>query len=371
MRILIAPDSFKGSATAWDAADAMAVGVRTIYPTADIDVTPLSDGGEGMAEIILRQRNGVLRTVTAPGPLGEPRSATYGFIDAGRTAVLDIASVIGLPLVPPDRRDPYQTSSEGVGHLLLDALQQGARQIIIGLGGSATVDGGTGMASALGYRFSAGPRTLGRMTGAHLQAITRIHSAMAEPWEDGAVLGACDVTNPLLGPEGAAPVFGPQKGATPAQVEALQRGLTNLADCIQRDLGRDVCTIPHGGAAGGLGAALQAFCCARLTSGIALVLDVLRVREKIAAADLVITGEGQIDRQTAHGKTIAGLLALTRAVDKPVYVVAGNASRDFDPQALPGVRRVVTLVSHTTSPEEAMAHTAALLAEVTARVLRD
>ena len=293
MRVVIAPDKFKGSLTALEAAEAMARGLSRVDPSAEIDRVPMADGGEGTVAALVAATGGSYRTVTVTGPLGDPVVASFGLLGDGRTAVLEMASASGLWLVPPALRDPLRATTRGTGQLLLAALEAGARRVIVGIGGSATNDGGAGLGQALGFRLL---DTHGRELepgGGELDRLARI-----ERTDQVAVLGsatiavACDVTNPLCGPQGASAVYGPQKGATPEVVERLDRNLGHFADIVARDLDVAVRHIPGSGAAGGLGGGLVAFAGGRLEGGVNLVIEAVNLRERLHAADLCLTGEG-------------------------------------------------------------------------------
>ena len=325
-RILVAPDSFKGTLSAAEAAMAMGRGVRRALPRASVTLRPVSDGGEGFIDALIPFMGGTPVRTEVQGPLpGQRVRARWALVGKGTTAVIEIASAAGLMLVPPGKRDPRVTTTFGVGELIRSALKRNVGSILVGIGGSATNDGGAGMASALGVKFldssgSALPPGGGALADlAHID-VTGLDGRLA----DTAVTVACDVTNPLTGSDGASRIFGPQKGGDPAAVALLDRALHRYADVLLRDLGVDVETIPGSGAAGGLGAGLIAFCNARLTSGIDLVLDVTGFDDALGSTDLVLTGEGRIDAQTRSGKALSGILRRARARHVPVAAVAGS-----------------------------------------------
>jgi len=326
MRVVVAPDSFKESLSAVAVAAAMARGVRDARPDAEVDVCPMADGGEGTVEAMVAATGGRLVPVDTFGPLLEPRQARFGVLGDGRTGVIEMADAAGLALLPPARRDPTKTTTYGVGWLIRAALEAGLGRIVVGIGGSATVDGGAGSAQALGVVFldRAGRRLARGLSGGQLGRIGRIdvsgrHRRLSagERGEGADVRVACDVSNPLTGPDGAAAVYGPQKGATPGMVELLEAGLANLAGAIRRDLGVDVTNLPGGGAAGGLGAGLVAFAGARLESGVRTVAETVRLAERVRGADWVITGEGKFDSQSAAGKTAFGVAEIAAAAGVP------------------------------------------------------
>lgn len=324
IRIVIAPQEFKGTLTAEEAAQAMAEGVRRAAPDAAIEEIPLADGGPGTVRAILTASGGERRTARVQGPMDEPVEAAWGLLANG-TAVIEMAAAAGLVMVPPDRRDPRRATTFGVGELILAALDAGCARIIIGMGGSATNDGGAGMAQALGVRLlDAGGSELGR-GGAALAGLARIDTSGIDRRLRGvAVVAATDVQNPLCGPTGASAVYGPQKGAEPQAVDELDRALRNYAAVIRRDVGVDVESLPGAGAAGGLGAGLAAFLGAEIRSGIEIIADVVRLRERLAGADAMLTGEGRLDGQTGFGKTVAGALATADEAGVPVIVVPGS-----------------------------------------------
>ena len=329
MRVLIAPDKFKGSLTAGEAAAAMAAGWRDAWPDATVVCRPVADGGEGSAEAIHDALGGRWVEETAHDPLGRSILARYALVSpsgsAGQlTAFVECSAASGYLLVKPDERDLPRSSTFGTGELLAHAFADGAvAKIIVGLGGSATNDGGLGMAAALGYRFLDGddepippyPHGLGRLA--------KIVPPSSQPWVNRPVVAACDVQNPLLGPRGATRTYGPQKGLQAAQQEALESGLARLADVASDSLGTDFRGEPGAGAAGGLGYGLLTFCAARLEPGFALVARLLGLEEAVAAADVILTGEGAADSQSLEGKAPHGVAAMARRLGKPVILVAG------------------------------------------------
>ncbi len=375
MKILLAPDSFKGSLSAAQAAAAMAAGVRRARPDAEIVLLPLADGGEGTVEALVLATGGQRKTLRVTGPLGEPVEAMYGLLGPdGKTAVIEMAAAAGLPLVPPDRRDPRRTTTWGAGELLRRVAEAGARRIIVGLGGSATNDGGAGALQALGVRFlDAGGQSLpAPLGGADLARLARIEAADLPTLFAGVeIVIASDVTNLLLGPIGASAVYGPQKGADAATVAELDAALTNYAAVLRRDLGKDVSGLPGAGAAGGMGAGLMAFLDARMQSGIDLVLDAARFEAQAAGADWLLTGEGRIDAQTLHGKTIMGVLGRCRPLGIPVVAFGGAVDDGAgEPLAAAGLRVAFPIISGPMSLEDAMRDAGALLTQAVVRVVR-
>jgi glycerate 2-kinase len=334
MRIIVAPDSFKEALSAREACEAIARGIRRVVPAARIELIPMADGGEGTVEALIAATGGEIRESEVTGPLGEKVIAKWGLLgDGSGTAVLEMASASGLALVPRERRDPTLTTTYGTGELIRGALDSGAARILAGIGGSATTDGGTGAAQALGVIFldRRGEALPPGLCGGRLPDVARIHLAARDSRIGRVpVQVACDVDNPLCGPRGAAAIYGPQKGASPQQVELLDRGLAHLADLITRDIGTDVRDIPGAGAAGGLGAGLISFFEATLRPGIELVIDALHFADRIAGADLIITGEGRLDRQSMMGKLIAGIGRVASTADVPVIALVGSAGEGAD-----------------------------------------
>jgi len=371
MKILLAPDSFKGSATANEVASAMEKGIKQMIPEAEIIKAPLSDGGEGMSLILTEKSGGILKKATVKGPLGDEIESYYGIIDNGGTAVMDVASVIGLPLIPEAKRNPFKTSTEGVGQLISEILNKDVDRIIIGLGGSSTVDGGTGMAQILGVIFYAEKRKLERMCGGVLNEITAIDvSSLHSKVRNTKFVGACDVINPLLGDYGAAAVYGPQKGASPEQVILLEKGLENLSLRIKECLGKDISEISGSGAAGGLGAGLAAFLDAELCSGIELVMEKLGVEEMVKNVDLIFSGEGKIDRQTSSGKAVDGILKLALKYSKPTVLIGGIIDPVLNKSGIKGVWEMESLVSETISVKEAMKNTKKLISQSAKKLIK-
>jgi glycerate kinase len=344
MRIIVAPNSFKGSLSASQAAVAIARGVREARPDAEIVEIPVADGGEGTVEALVSARHGTFRSVEVEGPLGDPVQATYGLIDDGRTGVVELASASGLTLIPAEKRDPRKTSTYGFGELLEAVRKQGIESIIAGIGGSATNDGGAGLAQALGYRLlAAGGRELSR-GGAALAQLARIDATGFDPaWRSVSLMVACDVTNPLTGPQGASYIYGPQKGADEKMVRELDQALAHLAEIIERDLGKQVADVPGAGAAGGAGAGLIAFLDARLVPGAPLVVDASGFEKVLPGARLVITGEGRVDGQTAFGKAPGEVAKRAHRAGIPTLLLAGSRGPGWESLISMGVNSVVTL----------------------------
>ena len=344
MRILIAPDKFKGSLSAQQVAENIALGIRDVIPDAQIEIAPVADGGEGTAEVICKARGGEWVTCHAHGPLGNPIEARYVWLSENASAVIEMSEAAGLRALKDGVRDVLRANTFGVGEMLLDGAKRGAREIIVGVGGSVTNDGGFGMARALGYRFFDQQNNEIEKT-ADLISVVRIEDPVAEGVSPATTLksesasasggplqiriaAACDVKNPLLGENGATRTFGPQKGATPDELEILERALTRLADTVTRELGCDFRNNPGAGAAGGLGFGLMSFCSGELRPGFDVVADAVELEEKIRRADVVITGEGKLDRQTLEGKAPAGVARLARKFGKRLFAVVGRAAPD-------------------------------------------
>ncbi|MBQ8866414.1 MAG: glycerate kinase [Bacteroidaceae bacterium] len=323
--VLLAFDSFKGSLTSREVADAFEEGVRSVEPDCQVRKVCLADGGEGTAAALVDSLHGEWVEVEVLDPLMRPIRARYGLIDKGQTAIIDMASASGLTLLTEDERNPLKTSTYGTGQLMADALARGCRKLLVGIGGSATNDAGTGMLSALGFRFLDTEGDILEGCGASLERIASIDASYALPsLEACEIRVACDVTNPFCGPMGAARVFAPQKGADEAMVERLDRGMAHFAKVLLLYNKVDVTNIPGAGAAGGLGGAFSALLGARLCRGVEMVLDALRFDELLKGCDLVVTGEGRIDRQTLMGKAPMGVLEAASHRGIPVVAIGGS-----------------------------------------------
>lgn len=324
MKFLIAPDSFKECLPATDVAARMADGVRRARSDVEVVLLPLADGGEGTVAALVAATGGSFEHADVSGPLGETVRARFGILGDGQSAVIEMAAASGLELVAPQARDPLQTTTYGTGQLLIAAAEKGVRRIVVGIGGSATNDGGAGLAQALGFvLLDVDGREIGKGGGA-LASLARIEPP-AQPVLRGIdILVACDVTNPLTGPTGASLVYGPQKGATPETAHLLDQNLAHLASVIRRDLGVEVEAIPGAGAAGGLGGGLVAFAKARLRRGIELILEAIHFRDHLRGATLCLTGEGSLDASSRYGKAVAGVAAAAREMDVPVVALAGR-----------------------------------------------
>ncbi|MEY2562970.1 MAG: glycerate 2-kinase [Verrucomicrobiota bacterium] len=359
MRILVAPDKFKGSLIARDVAESIAAGLREVLPDAAIEMVPMADGGEGTASVIVEACGGEWLTCNAHDALGRAITARYVRLHERATAVMEMSEVAGMWRFAPSDRDPMCAHTFGVGGILLAATARGATEVIVGLGGSATNDGGFGLARALGFRFL--NRECVELTGPVSDLLDLEHISPPRDLVLPRVTAAADVRNPLLGASGATQIFGPQKGATPDQIPILEKALAHLADVVARDLGCDFRGANGAGAAGGLGFGLLSFCGAELRPGFEVVADATGLESKMKAVDVVITGEGSLDRQTLEGKTPAGVARLARRLGKRVFAIAGHASEDQEVRDL--FEGVYQLVNSTTSTAQAMEQTANLLRE--------
>ncbi|MEC6883513.1 glycerate kinase [Photobacterium piscicola] len=367
MKIIIAPDSYKESLTAMEVATAIEAGFRQVMPTAEYIKLPMADGGEGTVQSLVDASNGTIIEHAVTGPLGTQVNAFLGLMGDGKTAVIEMAAASGLHLVSPDLRNPMLTTSYGTGELILAALDHGVDHIIVGIGGSATNDGGIGMAQALGVQLlDSNGQTL-KFGGQALAQLATIDITTVDPRLANIKLEvACDVDNPLCGEKGASQVFGPQKGATPAMVAALDQHLAHYAAIIKQDLGVDIKNTAGAGAAGGMGAALLGLFNAQLRSGIEIVIDAVNLGDIVQDADLVITGEGRIDSQTIHGKTPIGVARTAKQYHKPVIGIAGCLSQDCGVVYDHGIDAVFSVVPAAMSLEQAFSN-AAINIELTAR----
>ena len=335
LKFVLAPDSFKGSASAKEICEAMEKGIRRVFPKSTVQHVPMADGGEGSTEAVVDATGGEYIQKVVQGPLEEKVEATFGIHGDGKTAVIEMAEASGIQLLTPEERNPLYTTSYGTGELIRHCLDEGMKNIILCIGGSATNDGGVGMAQALGYQFKDKDGNEIRRGGKYLKDIASIDTSnVHEHLASCEVLVASDVDNPLTGPEGAAAVFGPQKGATPEMVKDLDEGLKHLEKMIERDLEKSVGHIPGAGAAGGLGAGLLAFTEAKLERGVEIIVEATRLKEKVKAADVVFTGEGQIDFQTKYGKTPMGVVTAVKEVNEKAKVIAISGSIGEDVETL-------------------------------------
>ncbi len=356
MKILIAPDKFKGSLEAAEVCNAAEEGIRLAFPEAVIKSIPLADGGEGTTQILTNFSNG--RFVTAPvhDPLGRQIDANYGISGDGKTAFIEMAAASGLLLLKPVECNPLNTSTFGTGELIKHAIGNGAENIILGIGGSATTDGGIGMAAALGYKFYDANHLLLSPVGSAMGNICSIDVTGADPsLKKVSFVVACDVTNPLYGESGAAFVYGPQKGADAEMVMQLDNGLQNLSKIAASTFGSDISELPGAGAAGGLGAGALWFLGAELREGVGIVMEQTGIAEHIKNADLVITGEGKVDQQTLQGKVVKGLAALCREHNTPLAVICGTLDISPDDVRAAGITFAVSVLNKPVSLDRAKA----------------
>ena len=360
MKIVIAPDSYKESLTALEVAIEIEAGFRAVFPDAEYIKLPMADGGEGTVAAMVAATAGTLVEVDVTGPLGEPVKACYGLTGDRKTAIIEMAAASGLALVAPGLRNPLKTTSYGTGELIRAALDAGVCYLIIGIGGSATNDGGAGMLQALGVKLLDNFGLEIVFGGGSLANLERIDISGLDPrLKTCRIEAACDVNNPLTGPQGASVVFGPQKGATPEMVTVLDANLARYAGLINRDLDLQVDSVPGAGAAGGMGAALLAFLGARLRPGIEIVMEAVGLEAHLRDADLVITGEGRIDSQTIHGKTPIGVARLAKRYGRPVIGIAGCLAVDAHVVHEQGIDAIFSVLSQVGNMEEAMDHAAA------------
>jgi glycerate 2-kinase len=357
MKVIIAPDSFKESLSALEVANAIEKGFRDIFPEAEYVKIPMADGGEGTVQSLVDATGGRIVKTEVTGPLGDRVKAFFGVLGDGKTAVIEMAAASGLHLVPSEKRNPLVTTTRGTGELILAALDEGAEHIIIGIGGSATNDGGAGMIQALGGRLLDRHGQEIGLGGGSLSELADIDlSGLDVRLKHVKIEVACDVDNPLTGPKGASAVFGPQKGATPEMVATLDKNLHHYADVIERVLGKQVKDIPGAGAAGGLGAGLLAFLEAELKRGVEIVLETVNFHERIQDASLVITGEGRIDGQTIFGKTPIGVAKAAKRYNIPVIAIAGSVSDDSDVVLSHGIDALYSIVPGIIPLEKALAN---------------
>ncbi len=371
MKIVLAPDSFKESLTAVQACQAMRNGILAVEANAEIVFLPLADGGEGTVQTLVAATGGKIIRQRVIGPLGEPVDAEFGLLGDGKTAVIEMASASGLPLVPLEKRNPLHTTTFGTGQLIKSALDMGVDKIIIGIGGSATNDCGAGMAQALGVKFLHNEKEISEpMTGGLLARVTGIDiSSLDSRISSTIIQAACDVDNPLLGERGASRVYAPQKGADAETVAVLEQNMAQVIDIIEAQT-RPVRDVPGAGAAGGLGAGLMAFLNADLVSGIDAVLDACRFDERIQDADLILTGEGKIDRQSAMGKTISGVVKRAAQAGVPVVAIGGSVFDDAEQLYDLGLTSMFSICNRPMSLNEAMNEGDILLAGTTERIFR-
>ncbi|MBE6334501.1 MAG: glycerate kinase [Bacteroidales bacterium] len=358
--ITVAVDSFKGSLTSFQVACAVEKGFKKVFPDCVVNKVSIADGGEGTVDALVQTLAGEYVDVMVADPLMRPIQARYGVIENGKTAVMEMSAASGLPLLLESERNPLKTTTYGTGEMIAHALKHGCRDFLIGIGGSATNDAGVGMLRALGYKFFDRDGKLLHGGGEILEHIAVIDSDNVMPeLKEAKFTVACDVTNPLYGPNGAAYIFAPQKGATPKMVEQLDLGLKNFAQVVQRHLGVDISELPGAGAAGGLGGALKAFLGATLERGIEMVLNAMNFRQIISDSELVITGEGRLDKQTVMGKAPSGVMQVASSIGIPTIAI-GGAIKDCPELRESGFAAMFPIVAMPTSLESAMEYSVAM-----------
>ena len=371
-KIVVASDSFKGSLSSKDVAESAARGVHEIYPQCEVIEINVADGGEGTVDAVVETLGGSLRTIKVNNPLDRPIAATYGI--AGSTAIIEMASASGLPLISIEERDPSKTSTYGTGEMILDAINQGCRNFLVGIGGSATNDAGTGMLQALGFKFIDNQgNVISRCCGGILGDIAKIDdSEVPAEVRESTFTIACDVDTPFCGPIGAAYVFAPQKGASPEMVKALDEGMASFAKVIEQKYNINIVPEAGAGAAGGMGGAFKAFLNGTLRKGVEMVLDAINFDERISDADLVITGEGKVDFQTPKGKTAAGVLARAKKAGIPTVVIGGCVEPCEELNAM-GFAGIYPILEEKVPLEIAMQHdfASANVTNTVARILRN
>jgi glycerate kinase len=371
MKIVVAPDSFKGSLTAIEVSVAIEQGIREVFPEAEVIKIPMADGGEGTVQCLVNATGGKILEEKVIGPLGDEVLAFYGILGDRKTAIVEMAAASGLTLVPENKRNPLITTTYGTGQLIKAVLNQGCRKMIIGIGGSATNDGGAGMVQALGVKLLDQEGKEVGFGGGELKKIVKIDiSCMDNRLSDTKVLVASDVNNPLCGPQGASRIYGPQKGATPEIIEELDKSLSYFAELIKRDLNKEVKDIPGAGAAGGLGAGLMAFLNAELRSGIEIIIEIVKIEQIIRESDLLITGEGRIDAQSVFGKVPFGLGKMAKKYNVPVIAIVGEIGEGFSQIYEYGINSIMSIISKAISIDEAMQMSKSLLKDATERMMR-
>lgn len=373
MKIVLAPDSFKGNLTSMQVATALEKGIRRVIPNAKCIKVPMADGGEGTVQSLVDGSGGKFIRKKVVGPAGKPVMARYGLLADGKTAVIEMAEASGLPYVKGKEKNPMKTTSFGTGELILDAIKKGAGKIILGIGGSATTDCGAGMAQAIGVKFldKDGKELKKYAAGGMLDKVARIDvSNIDKSIAKTQIIVASDVENPLFGKKGAAYVFGPQKGATPAMVKTLDDNLKYFGNLIKKDLGKDISMLKGAGAAGGLGAGLVAFTGAKIKSGISIVVDATRLKKHIKGADLVITGEGRVDSQTAFGKTPAGVAKAAKKYNVPTVAIGGGITDDAREVFTHGIDGLASACARDMNLDEAIKNSKEHLANAAERVIR-
>jgi len=371
MKIVIAPDSFKGTLTSKEVAELIEKGIRRVFPQAKIVKVPLSDGGEGTVDALIEARGGKVIHKKVTSPLGRKIEAYFGILSDGVTAIIEMAQASGLSLVPKEKRNPLIATTYGTGELIKEALHRRCKKIIIGIGGSATVDGGAGMAQALGVKLLNKRGKEIPLGGGGLGGIVKIEmDELYSMIRNVEVIVASDVNNPLCGEKGAAKIYGPQKGATPEMIEVLDKNLSHFAYMIKKFLNKRVKNIPGSGAAGGLGAGLIAFLGAKLCSGVELMIELSYLKEKIKGADLVISGEGRIDEQTMYGKTPIGVARVAKRENIPAILIGGEIRGDVSGLYKEGVSALMSSIGQVSSLSQVIENSRGSLIKASERAMQ-
>ncbi len=371
MKIIVAPDSFKGSLSAVEVADSIEAGIKKANPRIEVTKIPLADGGEGTVEALVIATGGKILQVRATGPLGKRVDSFFGILGDGKTAVIEMAAASGLELVPPHLRNPLHTTTYGVGELMLAALENKCNKVIVGLGGSATNDGGMGMAKAMGVRFYDKNGQEVGVGGKHLGEVTTIKlDNIDSRLKEVEIIAASDVNNPLLGKHGASYIYAPQKGADEDTVLFLERGMENFAAIIKESLGIDISNLPGSGAAGGLGAGLMAFCSAKMKPGMEVVREICRLDEILKNADLLITGEGKTDEQTSFGKAPLGIAKVAKEKNVAVVCLSGGLESGFEIIYNHGIDAAFSSINMPMTLENAMAQSSKMLVQTAEAITR-
>jgi len=371
MKILVAPDSFKGSLTAMEAAENIKNGIHNYDPQIDIDLLPMADGGEGTVQSLVDATEGEIIKKKVTGPLGNTVEAFYGLLGDKKTAVIEMAAASGLPLVPEEKKNPSKTTTYGTGELIAAALDAGAQKIIIGIGGSATNDAGVGMAQALGAEILDEKGEQIDFGGGSLSQIEQIKlDKLDSRLKDVEILAACDVDNPLFGENGAAYVYAPQKGADPEMVEILDQNLRHFNQIAIKELNKDTNQIPGAGAAGGLGAGLVAFLDAELKAGVKIILDLINFEERLGNVDLVITGEGMLDGQSINGKTPVGVSRSAAEKNIPVIAISGTLGEGVEKVLDHGINSYFSIIDRPAELKEIIEKSPELLSKLSEQIIR-
>jgi len=371
LKILVAPDSFKGSLTAMEVSENIKRGILNFDSKIDVDLLPMADGGEGTVQSLVDATDGEIIAKEVTGPLGNKVEAFYGLLGDGKTAVIEMAAASGLPLVPEGKKNPLKTTTYGTGELIASALEHGVEQIIIGIGGSATNDAGVGMAQALGAEILAADGNQVAFGGGNLDQIEEMNlEKLDSRLNNVEILVACDVDNPLFGEDGAAYVYAPQKGADREMVEILDQNLRHFNQIVLNELNKDTNQIPGAGAAGGLGAGLVAFLDAELKAGVDIVLDIINFESRLKDVDLVITGEGMLDGQSIYGKTPVGVSRSAAKKDIPVIAVAGTLGRGVEKVLAHGINAYFSIIDRPSELNEIVKRSPELLANLSEQIIR-